>query len=121
MTAHDEAAIATASCCPDRASQVACRSLQHDTRVSARRSRRAAGDECSHRRAPGDARSDPPSSGGTEDALGPRRLDAHVPRFEQGQISPLEFIEALLAEERGLRESRRVKMSLLPSAVRNPG
>jgi DNA replication protein DnaC len=44
-------------------------------------------------------------------------LDSHVRRFEQGQISPLEFIEALLAEERGLRESRRVKMSLLTARL----
>jgi DNA replication protein DnaC len=44
-------------------------------------------------------------------------LDNLVRRFEQGQITPLEFIETLLQEERGLRESRRVKMALLTARL----
>src|SRR5271165_3934324 len=44
-------------------------------------------------------------------------LDNLVRRFEQGQIAPLELIETLLQEERGLRESRRVKMALLTARL----
>jgi DNA replication protein DnaC len=44
-------------------------------------------------------------------------LDNLVRRFEQGQITPLELIETLLQEERGLRESRRVKMALLTARL----
>lgn len=40
------------------------------------------------------------------------QLDGLIRRFEQGQINPYELIESLLAEERGLRENRRVKMAL---------
>jgi DNA replication protein DnaC len=40
------------------------------------------------------------------------RLDALVQRFEQGQINPYELIETLLAEERHLRENRRIKVAL---------
>jgi DNA replication protein DnaC len=44
-------------------------------------------------------------------------LDGLVRRFEQGQLSPFELIEALLAEERILRENRRVKMALLTARL----
>lgn len=44
-------------------------------------------------------------------------LDNLIRRFEQGQITPLELIETLLQEERGLRESRRVKMALLTARL----
>jgi DNA replication protein DnaC len=44
-------------------------------------------------------------------------LDNLVRRFEQGQITPLELIETLLQEERGLRETRRVKMALLTARL----
>lgn len=39
-------------------------------------------------------------------------VDATVRRVERGEVSPLEAIEALLAEELSLRESRRVKTAL---------
>ncbi len=45
------------------------------------------------------------------------RLDALMKRFEQGQISPHEFLEQLLAEERNTRENRRVKMALVTSRL----
>lgn len=44
-------------------------------------------------------------------------LDALVQRFEQGQINPYELLEHLLAEERHLRENRRVKMALLTARL----
>jgi DNA replication protein DnaC len=44
-------------------------------------------------------------------------LDGLVRRFEQGQLSPFELIEGLLAEERILRENRRVKMALLTARL----
>lgn len=40
------------------------------------------------------------------------RLDDLIRRFEQGQLNPYELLETLLAEERGLRENRRIKMAL---------
>jgi DNA replication protein DnaC len=40
-------------------------------------------------------------------------LDATVRRLERGEVSPLEAIDALLAEEFTLRENRRVKTALL--------
>jgi len=45
------------------------------------------------------------------------RLDGLVQRFEQGQINPYELLEQLLAEERHLRENRRVKMALLTARL----
>lgn len=45
------------------------------------------------------------------------RLDALVQRFEQGQINPYELLEQLLAEERHLRENRRIKMALLTARL----
>jgi DNA replication protein DnaC len=39
-------------------------------------------------------------------------VDATVRRVERGEVSPLEAIEALLAEELSLRESRRVRTAL---------
>ena len=44
-------------------------------------------------------------------------LEGLVRGFEQGQTTPLEFIEQLLAEERGLRETRRIKMALLTARL----
>jgi len=44
-------------------------------------------------------------------------LDGLVHRFEQGQLSALELVETLLAEERSLRENRRVKMALLTARL----
>jgi DNA replication protein DnaC len=44
-------------------------------------------------------------------------LDALVQRFEQGQINPYEFLEQLLAEERHLRENRRIKMALITARL----
>ncbi len=40
-------------------------------------------------------------------------LDATVRRIERGEVNALEAIDALLAEELTLRESRRVKMALV--------
>ena len=40
-------------------------------------------------------------------------IDATVRRLEQGELSPLEVIEGLLAEEFSIRESRRVKTALV--------
>jgi DNA replication protein DnaC len=45
------------------------------------------------------------------------RLDELVQRFEQGQLNPYELIEHLLAEERHLRENRRIKMALLTARL----
>ncbi|HTO45039.1 MAG TPA: IS21-like element helper ATPase IstB [Burkholderiales bacterium] len=45
------------------------------------------------------------------------RLDELVHRFEQGQINPYELIETLLADERHLRENRRIKMALLTARL----
>ena len=45
------------------------------------------------------------------------QLDALVRRFEQGQLNPYELLETLLAEERHLRENRRVKMALLTARL----
>ena len=45
------------------------------------------------------------------------QLDALVKRFEQAQITPYELIEQLLAEERHLRENRRVKMAVLTARL----
>jgi DNA replication protein DnaC len=45
------------------------------------------------------------------------RLDLLVQRFEQGQLNPYEMIETLLAEERHLRENRRIKMALLTARL----
>jgi len=45
------------------------------------------------------------------------RLDSLVQRYEQGQINPYEMIETLLAEERHLRENRRIKMALLTARL----
>lgn len=45
------------------------------------------------------------------------RLDELVHRFEQGQLNPYELVEQLLAEERHLRENRRIKMSLLTARL----
>ena len=45
------------------------------------------------------------------------QLDGLLRRFEQGQINPYELIESVLAEERGLRENRRVKMALLTARL----
>ena len=39
-------------------------------------------------------------------------IDATVRRLEQGELSPLEAIEGLLAEEWSLRESRRMNAAL---------
>jgi DNA replication protein DnaC len=44
-------------------------------------------------------------------------LDALVRRFEAGEFNPLELLETLLAEERTLRENRRVKMALLTARL----
>jgi DNA replication protein DnaC len=44
-------------------------------------------------------------------------LDNLVRRFEQGQISPLELLDNLLEEERGLRDNRRIKMALLTARL----
>ena len=44
-------------------------------------------------------------------------LEGLVRGFEQGQSSPFELLEQLLAEERGLRESRRIKMALLTARL----
>ena len=44
-------------------------------------------------------------------------LDDLIRRFEQGQLNPYELMESLLAEERGLRESRRIKMALLTARL----
>jgi hypothetical protein len=44
-------------------------------------------------------------------------LDNLVRRFEQGQISPLDLVETLLEQARGLRVSRRVKMALLTAPL----
>lgn len=41
------------------------------------------------------------------------RLDDLAARFAQGEMNPYELIERLLAEERYLREGRRIKMALL--------
>src|SRR3954470_24900569 len=40
-------------------------------------------------------------------------VDALVHQLERGEISPLEAIDAMLAEELTLRESRRIKTSLV--------
>ncbi len=40
-------------------------------------------------------------------------VDATVGRIERGEITPLEAIDALLAEELTLREDRRVKTALV--------
>jgi hypothetical protein len=40
-------------------------------------------------------------------------IDATVRRLERGEVSPLEAIETLLAEEWSLRENRRVKTALV--------
>jgi DNA replication protein DnaC len=40
-------------------------------------------------------------------------IDATVRRLEQGELSPLEAIEGLLAEEFSIRENRRVKTALV--------
>lgn len=45
------------------------------------------------------------------------RLDGLVQRFEQNQLNPYELIELLLAEERHMRENRRVKMALLTARL----
>jgi DNA replication protein DnaC len=45
------------------------------------------------------------------------RLDGLVQRFEQGPINPYELLEHLLADERHLRENRRVKMALLTARL----
>ncbi len=44
-------------------------------------------------------------------------LDDLIRRFEQGQLNPYELMGSLLAEERGLRESRRIKMALLTARL----
>jgi DNA replication protein DnaC len=44
-------------------------------------------------------------------------LDMLVRRLEQGELNPLELLEALLAEERTLRENRRIKMALLTARL----
>ncbi len=41
-------------------------------------------------------------------------------RFEQGQISPYELVENVLAAERGLRESRRVKAAVRTARLMTP-
>jgi DNA replication protein DnaC len=45
------------------------------------------------------------------------RLDGLMKRFEQGQISPHELLEQLLAEERNVRENRRLKMALVTARL----
>ena len=40
-------------------------------------------------------------------------IDATVRQLEQGELSPLEAIEGLLAEEFSIRESRRIKTALV--------
>lgn len=44
-------------------------------------------------------------------------LDALMRRFEQGELNPIEMLETLLAEERTLRENRRVKMALMTARL----
>lgn len=44
-------------------------------------------------------------------------LDNLIRRFEQGQLNPYELLESLLAEERGLRESRRIKVALMTARL----
>jgi DNA replication protein DnaC len=45
------------------------------------------------------------------------RLDGLMQRFEQAQITPYELLEQLLAEERHMRENRRLKMALLTARL----
>jgi len=45
------------------------------------------------------------------------RLESLLQRFEQGQLSPYELLEQLLAEERHVRENRRVKMALMTARL----
>jgi DNA replication protein DnaC len=45
------------------------------------------------------------------------RLDSLIQRFEQGQVNPYELIEQLFAEERHVRENRRLKMALLTARL----
>ena len=40
-------------------------------------------------------------------------IDATVRQLERGEVSPLEAIEGLLAEEFSIRENRRVKTALV--------
>jgi DNA replication protein DnaC len=40
-------------------------------------------------------------------------LDATVRRLERGEVSALEAVDALLAEEFSIRENRRVKVALV--------
>jgi DNA replication protein DnaC len=44
-------------------------------------------------------------------------LDPAMRQLESGALSPLELLETLLAEERALREGRRVKMALLTARL----
>ena len=52
-------------------------------------------------------------------------VDAIVRQLERGEVSALEAIDAMLAEEFTLRESRRIKTSLVmpgsPTSRRSPG
>lgn len=45
------------------------------------------------------------------------RLDGLVQRFEQAQLGPYELLEQLLADERHMRENRRLKMALLTARL----
>ena len=44
-------------------------------------------------------------------------IDATVRQLEQGELSPLEAIEGLLAEEFSIRENRRVKAALVMATL----
>lgn len=44
-------------------------------------------------------------------------LDAGVRKLEDGQCSALEFLDELLGEEQGMRESRRIKSSLMTARL----
>ena len=45
------------------------------------------------------------------------QLDGLLRRFEQGQLNPYELVESILAEERSLRESRRIKVALMTARL----
>ena len=47
-------------------------------------------------------------------------IDATVRRLEQGELSALEAIEGLLAEELSIRENRRVKTALVMARLSIP-
>jgi len=44
-------------------------------------------------------------------------LDPQMRRLEAAECSALEFLETLLAEERAMRETRRIKMSLMTARL----